>query len=380
MVKILFLDGEQGSKLYQALISEEYNIERFSSEKDLRGAVTVSKPQIVILHEFTPGLANKLLTKYPFVPVVIYGEFVKEKKINKLLKMGAARCLKAPFEKENIIPVIKEVLWRGLAKVELWDNQMTIAVSENRRRIFGNIFTCIVSIGIVIGLITTSKDKIFTVHSRLSPQIYTTPYSNPTGITLYGNALWICDWKTQNIYKHSIDNDFAIKGVYAFPEKRFSCITFAGGYLWSCAPWEKKFYKHKIDKHLEIIASYDSPGPNPLGMDFDGKYIWTCDNATDRIYQLAIDDGLKVVKSYHAPASNPVGIFCDDSNIWTVDSQTNRIYRHKLDGILSVDSVFIPPDYLKLSSIDGDNDYIWICAEKEAKIYKYPKKLLEIIE
>ena len=72
MIKILFLDGEQGSKLYQTLISEEYNIERFSSEKDLRRAVTVSKPQIVILHEFAPGLANKLLTKYPFVPVVVY--------------------------------------------------------------------------------------------------------------------------------------------------------------------------------------------------------------------------------------------------------------------------------------------------------------------
>jgi len=371
---------ELGARLHQVIMAGGYGTRRFISEKKLYGAIRTEKPQAVVIHEFAGKLRRRISAKYPFIPVIVYGEFTKEKKMNRLMRAGAARCLKAPFEKERVIPAIKEVLWRGLAKEELWNDQMAISSSESGRKFAGNVLTTVISLAIVVGLITTFKDRIFTVHNTLYTRTYSTLYTNPTGITLYGDALWVCDWKTQNIYKHGLDDNFTLKRVNSFPEKRFSGITFGAGYMWTTDPWEKKLYRHRIDGRLEITGSYVTPGPNPMGIDYDGKYFWMCDNSKAKIYKIQIKDGLEVVDSYNAPDSSPVGIFCDGYYVWTADSKSNRLYRHRKDDGLTVDTVFVPPDYMNLASIDGDDEYIWICSEKESKIYRYPRKLLEPVE
>lgn len=394
MIKILFLDDSLaqkgkflrlgrkslqacGERLHQAVVSEGHDIERFSSEKKLFGAVRSAKPQLVFAHEFAPGLVNRILAKYPFVSIIVYGEFIREKKLDKLVKAGVGGYLKPPFDRENVMSVVEKVMWSSVSKRELWDDQMDIVLSENRQKHLGNALTCLVSAGILLGVILGARDRITMGHGLPYERIYTVPYTNPTGISLYGSAVWICDWKTQNIYKHSSGNDFSIKGVYSFPEKRFSDIAFGGGYLWACDPWEKKIFKYKISPRMELAGSYESPGPNPQGIDFDGKYLWICDNATDKIYQLSIDDRLSISRTFDAPGSNPVGIFCDAGCIWTCDSGESRIYRHRFDDRLSVDSEFLVPDYMQISGMDGDDNNLWICSEKGIKVYRYPKKLLE---
>jgi hypothetical protein len=393
MEKILFLDDTPGKargrfwrfgrahaygeRVHQALASGEYEVLKYSSGRELFRDVRARKPQAVVINEEASALRKKLLKKYPFLSLVLYGELSKEKKINRLLSGGVRGYLRPPFDGDSVTGAMKKVLWSGIAKEELWDDQLSIVSLENRQRRFGNVFTCLISLGIVLGLLFGANGRIFTSRGIPYTRVYSTPYRNPTGLTLYGNSVWICDWKTQNIYRHSPDSNFTIRGVYSFPEKRFSDLTFAAGYMWTCAPWDKKFYKHKLDANMDIVESFDSPGPNPMGLDFDGKYMWACDNSTDKIYQLSLDENLEVVRSYDSPGSNPVGIFCDGSNIWTADSGTNRIYKQRLDDKLSVDSEFIVPDYIQISSIDGDSNYLWICSEKSSKIYRYPKKLLE---
>jgi len=399
MINIFILSDSSvyADELFNTLISyeepyiEKYFVEKYTDEKELYKNIKKLMPQIIIIHESAKKLIRKILNRYPFIPIIVYGKFDKEKNIKKILKLGVTSCVKIPFNKENLLPVIKQTVWQSLAKQDLWNTQMSIADSDNRIKFILTAVTYVASLAIVVGLVnvishTSVREKLYYIPflkwittGPLYVQSYNTQYNNPTGIALDKTKyLWICDWQTQNIYKHIINKNFVVEKVFSFPETRFSAITLnepEQNYIFSCDPWTKKIYKHDINENMKIISTYNSPGPSPTGIACFNKTIWVCDNSTAKIYQL--DENCNIIKQYDAPGPNPVSICYDIENcLWSADSQTNKIYKHKLDEKLSVENVIVPPEYIKLTSIAVDKNYLWICSEKEKKIYKYPKSLL----
>lgn len=363
----------------------------FQSIKELLKSIPVTKPQIILVDSKTANskYTKSIIEKYPFTPIVVYGDFGKNpKKINKyirkLIERGFSLCLPTQtlLNKDSFLSELNKVIWQGLAKPELWDKEYNITVSEQKTTLFRNIITVCITVGIIVisGLIF--QDKIL-VSENVSPKIYAVPYSNLSGFVFSRNILWTCDWQTQNIYKHSLDSKLSIKRVFSMPEMRFTSITIAKGYLWSIEPWQKKIFKHNFDANLSIIAKYNIPGTNPTGITFDGKYILTCDNATDKIYRHKIDKNLTVLQEFSSPGPNPISIYSDGKALWVADSETNKIYRCLIEDYeLIVDAIFIPPEYehFKVSGISGNKNFLWLASETDNKIYKYPKKFLEPFE
>jgi len=393
MDKILILDdGNYASRLEGILNEiEECEVKKVKSLEEIYSSVAQLKPQMILLDVKSAKnrIAKKTIKIYPFVPVAVYGDFGKnQKEINKTIKKfisyGFVDCFDAQLilSKELIVSKLRQILWKGLAKEEIWQKEKVISESDLKTNFYRNVFASGFTFCIILLAGFIFKDNIL-VDSITSPKVYNIQYRNLSGLVLNRNILWTCDWQTQAIYKHLTRANLKIERIFTFPEMRFSGITFGEGYIWTLDPWQKKIYKHIIDDKLSVLEEYSTPGPNPTAIACNGNYLFTCDNALNKIFVHKIDNNLTVLKEYSLPLMNPTGLFVDKKHIWLIDSQTNRLYRYILgDFELVVDSIFVLPtiDEFKVSSITGDKKYLWLASEKTGKIYRYPKEFLEPIK
>ncbi|MFN3966397.1 MAG: hypothetical protein ACK4JE_01700, partial [Endomicrobiia bacterium] len=91
MNKIFILDdGNYALRLETAFKElKDFELKKFNSLKELYSSIVQLKPQIILLNVTSAkkSLAKKIIKFYPFIPVVVYGEFGKNvKKINKTTK------------------------------------------------------------------------------------------------------------------------------------------------------------------------------------------------------------------------------------------------------------------------------------------------------
>jgi len=394
MLNVFMLDDRNGySKHIQDALEDigEYKLLKFNRIKGLYNNIVTSRPQVIFMPSgkaVSPS-ARRILSDFPFIPVIAYGEFARNvkksnSKIHKLLTAGYAGCIAVEtlLNKESLVFGVKNIIWRGLAKPELWEKEYSIARAETRNKVYRGVLAASLTFLILVITGFIAKDKV-SITENLSPVIYSVPYLNLSSLALSRNSLWTSDWQTQNIYKHSLGRNLEIERVYPFPDMRFSALVLADGYIWTLDPWQKKIRKHNLDKKLSIVKEFQTPGTNPTGLAYDGKYLISSDNAQGKLYIHKLDDKLTVLKEYSLPADNPIGIYADGKYTWIADAMTNKIYCCYIDDFdLAVKNIFIPPDYegMKFSSISGDSEYLWLASEKDSKIYKYPKKLLESVE
>lgn len=193
-------------------------------------------------------------------------------------------------------------------------------------------------------------------------------YKYPTAVSFYGKYLWTCDWFSQTVYKHNVDEFLSLAGSFLFKDVHPMGMAVSGENLWICDSWTRKIHKHSLDVQLSMIKSYESPGPNPSGLCWDGLTLWSCDASDKKIYRHNLDETLSVANVYPSPGPNPVGIFFDGKNLWSCDGDKGEIYRHANDPFLSVERVYQPAEYggpnaLKLSGMTYDGRDIWTCAE-----------------
>ncbi|OGS20267.1 MAG: hypothetical protein A2252_11955 [Elusimicrobia bacterium RIFOXYA2_FULL_39_19] len=393
MNMMFLLDDKNYSKHIEEIISglEDSQVKKFLKARDMLKDMVLSKPQLIFINSKNAATAEvrKIMADFSFVPFISYGDFGKNIKSNKaniryLQNNGYSLCLPAAdiVNKESAQAQIKNLLWQSLAKSELWEKQLDISKVERTGRFYRAVLTVVMTLAILSISGIATKDR-FPLTRYVSPVIFTIPYLNISGISLSKNTLWTSDWQTQNIYKHKLNSELSIERVYSFPGIRISGLVVADGSLWTLDSWNKVIRKHNLDKRLSVSDQIVTPGSNPTGIAYNGKYIITIDNATDKLYIHKIDEKLTVLKEYKLPQSNPIGLHADEKYIWIADAGANKIFCCTIDDFdLKVKNVFIPPDYegYKFSSISGDEDYLWLASEKESKIFKYPKEMLEPVE
>jgi len=381
MNKIFILDiTEELHKLNEILKSSDYETITFSNIQDLLYYIPVHKPQLIIVDDISKKNLKKIIRSYFFIPVIVYGSSIREKTYSNYIKKGYIKYISNNLEQENILSIIKETFFKGLAKPYLWDKELKINSSILNLRKIKNIILVILLCGLILVSYIIAKNNIFDKQNFAKLiKTYYLPYSNPTGLTVVGNELWVCDWNTQNIYIHSKDKNLNMIKIFSVPYMRFSCISQKDEFLWAYDPWNNKICKLKVNNQISLISSYDVSGVNITGMCFDGSYLWLIDINNKKISKYIPEEKLIFTESFPCPDSNISGIFIDDNKIiWTVDS--NKIYKHKNDKNLTVESIFELSDEEtsrhKISSIAVDSDSIWICIEKLQKIIKYPKNIM----
>ncbi|MFH1369059.1 MAG: hypothetical protein ABII64_08035 [Elusimicrobiota bacterium] len=343
---------------------------RSADRKQWKKEISQIKPRIMIISAKYCGLAGRISGRWPFVPVIIFGDLKPGMKKKALL--SGYSVIASPSTDSETFETLNSAAVRSASYPEYWDK-------IRAKRPLAAPLAAVAALAIVAAagyLYPLKPSEIFAPAKTAS---FVTPYVEPTNVTYDGQNLWACDWYGQSIYKHKLNGELGISRIFYFQNKHFSALAWMGGNLWSADALDQKIYKHNPDDNLTVIASFPSPGPAPSGLAGNGKFLWSCDAATAKIYKHVPDKILTVEREYPAPGSNPSGLYYDGVNLWSTDSKTNRIYCHRIDEDLTVIGTYIPPGYeqkgFNLSGITGSGKYFWVCSEKAGKIYQYPADL-----
>jgi hypothetical protein len=318
--------------------------------------------------------AKKINAKWPFLPVIVYGQ-LPEKTKNALIKKGFG-IVGLYVSADEMLKTVNNAAKTSIALAENWDK---IAIKKRFKLFY---YAGLAVLLALTGFYVKNNPDIFEKYGRVAT--YSVPYSQPSNITFDGQYLWVCDWYGQAIYKHDPKSGLKLLRIFNFQGKHFTALTWANGYLWTADAWDGKIYKHNTDDNLTIIATYPAPGKAISGLAFDGKFMWSCDAAAGMIYKHLMDENLTVDDVFESPGANPAGLFFDGVSLWSVDSKLNRISRHRIDTKLSVAASYTPPLFdqknYNLSGIALKGDTVWICSEKLSKVFSFPKEKMELIK
>lgn len=344
--------------------------------KDMKSRMREIKPLVAVVSTKLVSVAYRLRTLFPFMPVVVYGEPLTERKTKKLLAAGM-HYVPAPANTADMCAALEAAAFTSVARPEFWGR-----IKMKRSPLLPVAAAALLLCAAAAGL-TVRKTGIphVLLPAPVKPISYPLPYTQPANITFDGQYLWGCDWYGQSIYKHAVNGDMKLVRIFSFPGRHFGGLAWAGGYLWSADVWEKKIYKHNPDENLTVIAAYNAPGDAPSGLAGDGNVLWSCDADSKAIYKHILDDNLTVQEIYDSPGPRPSGLFYDGKTLWSVDSQTNRVYKHLMNADLSVGSTYLLPDFeqkgYNLSGIARSKDIFWICSEKAGRVYQYKASMLK---
>ncbi|MEW6040824.1 MAG: hypothetical protein AB1633_04815 [Elusimicrobiota bacterium] len=382
----LIEDGNYSKRLRDAL--SEHQIFSFSALKDLTGEIVIKKPQLIFIPS---GLANRrsakyILKKFPFIPVIAYGEFGKtqkksERRIKEFISAGYAACItvQSIVEKDVLIKEVENVLWKGLADETLWDKERSITVEDNRNSLKQNIAGGVITAVVVLLFGFIFIERILP-EKKLIPKSYSITGGGVSGMAIMGDTLWSVEWKSQSIYQYKIGQKISLKKVFSFPERRFAGISIGDGKLWALDSWNKTITTHNFDAQLSLTGEFDCPGDAPSSITYDGNYLLVSDAATNRVFVIKPEEGYKTIKEFQLPGMSAADMYSDGKYLWVMDSSDNKLYKCRFtDFELVVEGIFLQPGFedFKAMVVSGDKDYLWLASEQDNKLYRYPKKFLE---
>ena len=367
----LVMSDEDAAYWEAALSGSKIQVEKVGIKMNVKKEIAARKPRACVVTLKNMSAANKIRSKWPFVPVIVYGELT-DKRAAELNKKGFL-TVTAYSTADDMLLSVFEAAETSAAQPEYWDK---IKVKGTWVRTAG---IAAVALIIAAGVFYAKNPSFIERFGKV--RSYSVPYSQPSNITFDGEYLWGCDWFGQSIYKHDTGAGLKLMRIFCFPGKHFTAIAWAKGSLWSADAWEGKIYRHNTDDNFTIVETYSAPGTSISGLAFDGKNFWSCDSSAGMIYRHAMDDNLTVEDAFESPGASPSGLFFDGKNLWSVDSKINKLFRHRMDATLSVEASFIPPLYdqknYNLSGIAIKNNRFWVCSEKLGKVFSFPEEKME---
>ena len=373
--KAALVMAEDEAAYWQAALSGT-QITTFTTgiKKNYKRDIAAQKPCVCVVSSKFMKAAEKIKKKWPFIPVMIYGELTE--KLTVVLKKQGFITLSSYGTADDMILLLADTAQNSAAYPEYWDKIKIKSVWAVPAAIAAS------AVVFAAALIYVNNPAILERFGRVAS--YSVPYSQPSNITFDGQYLWGCDWFGQSIYKHDTGNGLKLLRIFCQPGRRFTAIAWARGSLWSADAWSGKIYRHNTDDNFTILNTYDTPGTSISGLAFDGANFWSCDSSAGMIYKHALDDQLTVEDAFESPGASPSGLFYDGKNLWSVDSKTNKIYRHAMNATLSVEKTFIPPLFdeknYNLSGIAIKGNRFWVCSEKLGKVFSFPKEKMEEVK
>ncbi|MDD5687383.1 MAG: tetratricopeptide repeat protein [Elusimicrobia bacterium] len=228
----------------------------------------------------------------------------------------------------------------------------------------------------------------FFLYKPVPPTIayYSIPSLHPSGITISDNEIWVCDWFSQTLYKHNLDNVLSLVKSYKLQDIHPSSIASGKDTLWVSDAFSKKIFQ--FDRYtLKLMGSFPAPATSPSAI-FDSKnFLWTCDSEDDKIYKHKKDKDLTVIFSAPLSNPNPVGLYVKGKNIFVADADTGKVYRYFLDEKqkkISQISIYDIPAFgsnvasgRKISGLSMTADTLFLTSEGTGEVYKIPFKMLK---
>ncbi|OGF46823.1 MAG: hypothetical protein A2452_03905 [Candidatus Firestonebacteria bacterium RIFOXYC2_FULL_39_67] len=208
-------------------------------------------------------------------------------------------------------------------------------------------------------------------------KIYPVSYFHPSGIYRSGEYLWVCDWFSQSIYKHKLDEKLTLLKTFSTGDLHPSGLAIINEYLWVTDSWDRTVTKFRIDNELVLVKTYKVQEQSPSGLMFDGTSIWLCDATSKKISKHWMDNELTMSYSLQSPGESPVTLYWDGTNIISGDRDSGIIYFHKsIYNLLEVEKFqneTLKSKKGKFSGFTSDRDYFWMVFDGIGSIYRLSK-------
>ena len=139
--------------------------------------------------------------------------------------------------------------------------------------------------GVIFKFVTPYADQMppnyYDYYRNLSPSQYA-DYEFQ-GLAWDGSTVWSCITDSSNlILKHNPGDYEIVDEVYPSPASTPSGITLDDNNIWTCDRSTWKIYKHNMDSTLSVVSEY-SLSYQPTGLTWDGINIYSC--TEDHIYK-----------------------------------------------------------------------------------------------
>ncbi|OGF49630.1 MAG: hypothetical protein A2044_04555 [Candidatus Firestonebacteria bacterium GWA2_43_8] len=412
MSKILVIDDEAGIRHVLSEILKKQGHTLFEAEDGKKGIEILDRENLdlVFLDIHLPDMdgiqvLEQIKKKKSKMPVVMCSGFGEADFANQAMKLGAFDYVGKPFKIEQVIAITKKAITstggvlpteEDIKQAKILINKQKIAKkSLNPFVILGPVIIIIIilsvtgffylkNIGVkspsaqsgVLSAEETAKIELKNEEEKkeIKNKTFSIVYSHPSGICIDGEFVWVCDWFSQSVYKHKLDDNMTMVKSYYFPDIHPSGIAIFNDNVWISDSWTGTITKHKMDDALSIEASYVSPQANPVGLMWDGVALWSCDGVAKKIYKHRLDEKLSVVASYDSPGESPVGLFWDGKNMWSADRSTSQAYVHNMDTNLSVAEVRQADSMKgykgKLSGFTRFGNSVWLIYDEVSTIYR----------
>jgi len=340
---------------------------------DLMGAleaVRAERPKLIIVVQTASGtMADSLLAELereaPMLPVVVAMTERKASRAVELMKAGVFDVVAPPWTPEGLSACLSKALrFRGTA--------LSVAPQEEAPRgALQYLLIALVVLGIALGFAALRKRReLARLAERPVPKTsWEVPYSHPGGLAVHGGELWITDWYSQSLYRHSLADLRVVRTIH-FPREIPGALAFGGDALWVAAA-PRSIVKHMLDDRLGVLGWFPDSVPQTVGMAYDGLYLWTCDRATGRLHKRIPDESLSVVESYAYGSGRPAALAFDGKTLWSVDVVNRELLRHDLADPSRVTLRLPLPEYRSGEwapvGLAFDGDKFWTVAERRPK-------------
>ena len=214
----------------------------------------------------------------------------------------------------------------------------------------------------------------------VNEKAYPVSYSHPSGICISGEYLWVCDWFSQSIYKHKLDENLTLIKTYDLGDLHPSGLAVINEFLWVSDSWDRTVTKFRIGDQLAAVKTFKVEEQSPAGLMFDGANIWLCDTASKKISKHWMDNELTMSYGLPSPGESPVALYWDGTNVLSGDRDSGMIYFHKstynlLDGD-KYQNELLKNKKGKFSGFTADKDGYWLVFDGFGSIFKVKKNSL----
>jgi hypothetical protein len=390
MQKILIISSDNNilnSPLMQK-INSEYQTEFIlnpSKIKQVDSIILQSKPQLILVDEFVPlNIIRHIVKKYSFIPVCAIGKFEKEDKLEKILKLGIT-IIRQPFDENEFILNVKNMLWSSLAQVELWEKEYEISKREiKKERVFFLFKYFALFFFFVIIIFTSSKVYNYVSVNKELYEVVDLKYINPSDIVIFEDKYIINDWSIKNLFEYSQKDD-VIVGMLV-PEGKFNAIAIEekNKYLFASSAFDKNLYVFKYPNFENLVSSSELiRDAGIISLFVDSKQnLFVLDNKKI-LYKFDVSNIEKIllISSYTINDFFPIDVIAFENYLFFLDNE-NKIYKIRenngnleTEGIIIL-SLYFPKSLNQFSSFAIGEEYLYLLNEKEHKVYKLPKKIL----
>jgi streptogramin lyase len=203
-------------------------------------------------------------------------------------------------------------------------------------------------------------------------KVFESPGSQPNGMQATAEGLWILDQKTNQVSLVSYEGE--VLKTFDTASDRGSGITDYGDALWLASTYSRQILK--VDRRSgATLAEFDTPGAAKTGahgLEFHQGKLWMAVPPSATIYEIDVDKDFKVVHSIPAPGNRPHGLAWRGDELWCVETNHRAIYQLDPQTGSTLNKIEIPEPHPEPHGMTLWEGYFWYCDAYSRAVCRLP--------